>query len=360
MSKITHVNAWNGWDPLKQVVLGNIYKPDFFDAVKDSKTRDMLQTLLYETHEDLANFKRQMEMAGVDVIQFDPNLTVDGEIVTSIEEFPDIQDRFGTKSGLVKPYLSPRDDFITLGNRVLFCGDSLTRSSRIKSYFENPERDFHTPFMDNNLKIEVAAPNITRLGKRLIIDTKDHPAEHFDILLKEYDMFEQVTHTVGGHNDGVFCPIKPGYIIATEYKNRFEHTIPDWEVYTAGPSLSVLEDSRRLGKFNKLIKQKNTIDKTWWHPMAKDNHEFNAYVDEYLHEWVGWAAESIFIVNMLVISPELVFCPSYDKKAFDYIKSIGMEPVLVPFRHRHFWDAGLHCLTVDIVRDGTQQDYWKF
>jgi hypothetical protein len=35
-----------------------------------------------------------------------------------------------------------------------------------------------------------------------------------------------------------------------------------------------------------------------------------------------------------------------------------MEPVYVPWRHRYFWDGGLHCITLDLYREGTQQDYF--
>jgi hypothetical protein len=27
------------------------------------------------------------------------------------------------------------------------------------------------------------------------------------------------------------------------------------------------------------------------------------------------------------------------------------------FRHRHFWDGGVHCITQDLYREGTQEDY---
>jgi len=36
-----------------------------------------------------------------------------------------------------------------------------------------------------------------------------------------------------------------------------------------------------------------------------------------------------------------------------------MTPVLIPFRHRWFWDSGLHCLTVDTVREGGMQSYFQ-
>jgi hypothetical protein len=35
-----------------------------------------------------------------------------------------------------------------------------------------------------------------------------------------------------------------------------------------------------------------------------------------------------------------------------------MEPIHVPFRHKWFWDAGLHCITLDLFRYGKQEDYF--
>ena len=34
---IKKVKAYNGWDPLKQIILGNVMNPSFFDDVKDLK-----------------------------------------------------------------------------------------------------------------------------------------------------------------------------------------------------------------------------------------------------------------------------------------------------------------------------------
>jgi len=29
----------------------------------------------------------------------------------------------------------------------------------------------------------------------------------------------------------------------------------------------------------------------------------------------------------------------------------------VPLRHRYFWDGGLHCCSLDLVREGDREDY---
>ena len=43
------VNSWTHWQPLKQVVLANVYPPEFFEDIKDTKLRDSLQKVVYET-----------------------------------------------------------------------------------------------------------------------------------------------------------------------------------------------------------------------------------------------------------------------------------------------------------------------
>ena len=67
--QVNKVNAYNGWDPLKQVILGSAYTPDFFEDVKDTKLRDLLQKLLYETQEDLDNIQKTLENLGVEVVR---------------------------------------------------------------------------------------------------------------------------------------------------------------------------------------------------------------------------------------------------------------------------------------------------
>ena len=65
------VNSWSHWQPLKQVVLGNVFPPEFFEDVKDTKLRDSLQKVIYETKEDLDGIKKTLEDLGVEVIQVD-------------------------------------------------------------------------------------------------------------------------------------------------------------------------------------------------------------------------------------------------------------------------------------------------
>ena len=59
-------------------------------------------------------------------------------------------------------------------------------------------------------------------------------------------------------------------------------------------------------------------------PENKENREYTDFIETWLKQWVGYAEESVFEVNMLVINTELVFCSNYNKGVFDYLKKIGM------------------------------------
>ena len=59
------VNSWSEFQPLKQLVIGTTYPPEFFEDVKNSKARDCLQRIASETLEDLDNLKKVVETKGV-------------------------------------------------------------------------------------------------------------------------------------------------------------------------------------------------------------------------------------------------------------------------------------------------------
>jgi hypothetical protein len=49
---------------------------------------------------------------------------------------------------------------------------------------------------------------------------------------------------------------------------------------------------------------------------------------------------------------------NYNKQVFDALERFGITPHIVPFRHRYFWDGGIHCVTSDLHREGKQQDFF--
>jgi hypothetical protein len=153
-----------------------------------------------------------------------------------------------------------------------------------------------------------------------------------------------------GHSDGTFCPVVPGLIVSLFDMPNYEDTFPGWEVvYCEGESWFKVSNFLDL-------KQKNKGK--WWVPGEELNDEFTDYVETWMNHWVGYVEETVFDVNMLVIDQKNVVCNNYNKKVFDAFSRFGITPHVINFRHRYFWDGGLHCITSDLHREGTMQDYF--
>lgn len=201
-----------------------------------------------------------------------------------------------------------------------------------------------------NMSWQYQAPSVTRVGDTLVVDEIE-VSNLGNYLHKEYPQFKQTHHAMGGHNDGVFCPVKPGAIITTDLNTNYSDTFPGWDVH-------VIENPYAIKNHGTWNKERVGVSGEWWTPERENNPEYVKFIDEWLTDWVGEVNETQFEVNMLVINPNLVFCTNYNEGVFNFLKSIDVEPVIMPFRHRFFWDAGLHCLTLDTVREGTMQSYF--
>ena len=62
---------------------------------------------------------------------------------------------------------------------------------------------------------------------------------------------------------------------------------------------------------------------------------------------------------MLVVDEHNVICIAEHEQSFKKMEQLGITPHVVDFPTRHFWDGGIHCITVDIRRHGGQQNYFN-
>ena len=97
----------------------------------------------------------------------------------------------------------------------------------------------------------------------------------------------------------------------------------------------------------------------WWIKDHEFDQELVDFVSSKLDNWTGYSIETVFDVNMLVIDPKNVMVFNYNKQVFDALDRYGITAHIVPFRHRYFWDGGIHCVNSDLDRQGTMQDYFQ-
>ena len=210
---------------------------------------------------------------------------------------------------------------------------------------------------DNNVPIVydtyVNSASMTRVGKDLFFSSmnavneinKDAFSQRWKKLFPDYNIHP--TH-IQGHSDGCFCPVKPGLIVALREAKDYAETFPDWEVvFLPDQSWSMVEPFLELKKRNR---------GKWWIPGEENNNELTDYVETWLNDWVTYVEETVFDVNMLVIDEQNVICNNYNEKVFDAFERHGITPHIINFRHRYFWDGGLHCITSDIAREGEQKN----
>jgi hypothetical protein len=144
--------------------------------------------------------------------------------------------------------------------------------------------------------------------------------------------------------------VVPGLIVSLYDVPSYAESFPGWEViYLPGQSWD------KVGPFLDL-KEKNRGK--WWVPGEELNDDFTNFVEGWLSHWVGYVEETVFDVNMLVIDEKNVICNNYNEQVFAAFDRHGITPHVVNFRHRYFWDGGLHCITSDLHREGVQKDYF--
>jgi len=155
---------------------------------------------------------------------------------------------------------------------------------------------------------------------------------------------------IPGHGDGAMCPVCPGLIIGLSPHQFYKASFPGWEI--------VQLENQSWAKVQPFLKLKEKNRGRWWIEGEEDNQELIDYVGTWLNDWVTYVEESVFDVNMLSIDEHNIICNGYNKEAFDAFERYGVTPHIVNFRHRYFWDGGLHCITSDLSREGTMNDYF--
>lgn len=316
------VNSYCTFDPLKSCLVGRTYSREQFKHLTNQKVKDTLFKILDETEEDYLNLCNVLETAGVEVHR------------------PDIIDTDITH----RPANQPRDDMIVMGDTLYINNDR----PEYKTLFDSVDKKV---FVDDSEQSKLVSSSfIHRLGQQAHWGThrpgwcdselvrkykSEWEAKGFEIDLMEHE----------GHGDCTWCVPKQGCIVTLFEIQNYEKKFPGWDI-------CYLEDKYwdQMSPFRR-VKQRN--GGKWWVPGEEDNDEFGAYVENYLRDWVGYVEETVFEVNMLSLNENAILVNNYNKKVFDFLEKHHVAPIICPFRHRWFWDGGVHCVTQDLYREGS-------
>ena len=364
MFKVTHQ-----WNRLKTCVVGSAYPPELFSFIKNVKLRDTFEKLSIETEEDIRSLVKFLESFGVSVIR---------------PRMPDTFEQFKITNGYIAPPLSARDFMTMIDDKLYYPGlpnrnhawmefvgkHNLDPNAQLDNELESIWKDFQkqdTYVFDKKLSFykdiftlaleqgnEVVASPIdymnssfsTRLGDMLIVGTQNYYDDYQSIKSTFKKMFPgKDIHIASseGHSDGCFAPITNELIISAYDAVDYKATFPDAEVITVPPDITL--------KDNKFKKQILTAEHKWFLQGMEKNKDLVEMVDYYFSNWIGDVNETAFMVNILMLDQKNALCSTDNKQVREAMKRHGVDLHITPFRHRWFWDTGIHCLTQDLDRE---------
>ena len=327
------IKGYATFDPLKHCWLGSGFKTEWFhdlDIYKNDRIMDPLKRIAEETEEDYQTLDKILQDAGVQTYRSFLNI----DKVESLEK-------------IYKPPMAPRDHFAVIGEKFYAVGgfpqgyvDVLKQIGR------------KNIVMESGVTGPISTASICRVGKDLWWDIHDGTTQ--DTIDKYKKAWEQegfrvhISHR-GYHSDGSFCVVKPGCIVSLVDTQDYEKEFPGWDVL-------YLPD-QSWDKVSPFMEMKEKVGGQWWLKGEEHNDQLIEFVNTWLKDWVGYVEETVFDVNMLSIDQNTIICNNYNKDVFAHFKRHKVEPIIFNFRHRYFWDGGIHCITQDLYREGTQEDY---
>jgi hypothetical protein len=332
------VQVYNQLNPLKEIWIGAVYPEKFYNHF-DNKTEDIFSQITEITNRDLNILEKTLTDIGVSVVRPQFNDTVDAYL--------------DSKDNLLKPPICPCDWALVIDNMLYIFPQY---ESGIEPY--QHAIDQYVAAGQNvrviNRSVDPLAwitfSSVVRLGQDIIIDY-DHRDENRK--KAAYKIAKKLSKTrrvhlsqTGDHNDGVFNPLRPGHIFSTDYIKSYAQTFPGWEVFFVNGTKTI-ED----------VQREQVHHLKWWMPNL-DWPYYNKTILKIAEKWLGNPTESIFEVNIIVVDDKNIITNEQNESTLRYFERMGITPHIVNFNAAYFWDAGLHCLSSDIYRQGDVANYW--
>ena len=321
------INSHNSWSRLQECWLGDVYPVEWYEHL-DPEVRDVFQRLTEITRQDLRAIQTILESHNV---------------IVRRPEFTTI-DRHILDGQLNKPPITPRDYFVVVGN-TLYQVDTPEQSWNwiIDQYRQDPR--CQKKWSPHKF---IHGANVVRVGRDIVVDTDVYDIE-YENWWPEYRVQMEKN---GGHLDGCFAILKPGLILANHYFDGDKRTFPGWEiVYLSDPTYNAAPYTGYKQPYP--IGNNKFFDTT-----VGTNKTFNEHIIKHAQDWVGNYTETYFELNCLSIDESNVLMLAENEKMAEDLARRGITVHWVPFRTRSFWDGAMHCLTVDIRRESTIEDFF--
>jgi hypothetical protein len=303
----------NNKDRLQKVLLGSIPTSKTLQGILKKPIPKVIEKVLAETQEDLDQIKGQYEKLGVEVLSYP---------VETLEDSINVRNGFIVVDDHM--WVSDRSDSLrTLYNQI----DQVT-------------------FLGHN---EGYCPDIYIHDEYAILDRL--PPMAFEYWRKKLSVKRKIITAFNeGHSDGIYCNVGDKIWLTNGQSLPFKKHwpgVPVMELSTSNKGL--INDWEPV---EKMFRSKELHKTQGRYLIAKNelNKTDIEFIDEYLDKWLGYCEETLFDINLSIIDDKNVMAISQNSLVYDRLESLDIKVHKVPFRHRFFWDGGLHCITNDLVR----------
>ena len=337
------VSADNEWSPLRSVIVGRAKVSCFPNEPEDMVDKTMPKehrskfftskpfplAILQKADQELDNFAVMLEREGV--------------TVSRPAEVDWLQHRGYTCA-------MPRDGLITIGNTIIeACFAWRSRSCEISLGFSKLLEDLSADPM-------VTVARASKLqGPDTIYDKAVHDKHQLagwaindsrpafdaaDFMRFGKTILGQLSHVTNLKGvEYVRSKLPPGYSVELLRVSDPSAMHIDATILPLRKGLLVYHP----GRVTEDALREHSILKTWdmhKYPFVPEAREYPP-----LYMTSPWLA-----MNLLVLDGTKVFVEAMDTELAEWLRGLGMAPILCPFRHVHSLGGSFHCATVDLVR----------
>lgn len=337
---------YTNWDPLKEVVVGNCFY---------GHHRNKLAHIFEETREDLDTLADYLTKLGIKVHR--PKVT----------RYPDNINLGNFKVKHATAPIVPRDQYLvydttiyqtytSMPDRYL---DSVNYNHIFKELFDKGHNWISQPppvldtlvgkwwaegdkIYGEQLKDQVLWHTATmfKCGDKLLTNTNG-PGTQAGLKWMERNLPRETILSVGNTHQQGFGHIDHGWFMTNDdlvfcvNKEWVPEPLRNKQIVELQDHFEKFDDTKFIADYQ-----------------STDGKFSDAWLDKWLTEWKGYAQEVFFDSNVLVVDSNNVIFSNYQPGIFKVMEKYGINCHVVPQRHGLFWEAGIHCLTLDLVRDG--------
>jgi len=345
------MSCWTEWDPLEEVIVGDCFNYDDLNWKLPDTTASKFKLILEETKEDLDNFADYLQKLGIRVHRPIPKIK-DQDIKIA-----------GFDIKLAAAPMVPRDQYLVYGETVYQTYTSMPdRYLDSLSYYDV----FLDLFKQGHNWISQPPPELMNFDNN---NWHTHGREFYQN--KYADKLLWHTASMFKYGDTLISNLSPGTQLGLEWmrrntpntriitRNKFGHI--DHGFFSISDDIIICDtkewvpaelQNKKLYSINVLLGDHIDHEKYLNDKPNNRNTLTDVWLDCWLEQWRGYWQDVCFDFNPLVIDSNNVIFSNHQPKLFKLLDSLGINSHVCSLRHGQFWDAGIHCLTLDIKRRG--------